>query len=173
MKKLHLIRNNKIKTLFHRISKNIIEYCIQNDIGTIVIGYNKGWKQNINIGKRNTQNFVNVPFNQLVKQIEYKSQLKGNRVLTVNEAHTSKCSFLDNEEIEHHDKYLGKRISRGLFKTSNGKILNADVNGAYNIMRKAFPNAVSVDGIEAFGLMPQILQQNIVDNSICNKMSIV
>ena len=173
IKKLHLTRNNKIKTLFHRISKTIIEYCIQNDIGTIVIGYNKGWKQNINIGKRNTQNFVNVPFNQLLKQVEYKSQLKGIQVLTIDEAHTSKCSFLDNEKIGHHDKYLGKRISRGLFKTFNGKILNADVNGAYNIMKKAFPNTVSVDGIEAFGLMPQILQQNIVDNSICNKMSMV
>ena len=80
---------------------------------------------------------------------------------------------MDNEEIRHHDKYLGKRISRGLFKTSNGKILNADVNGAYNIMKKAFPNTISVDGIEAFGLMPQILQQNIIDNSICNKMSTV
>lgn len=173
IKKLHLIRNNKIKTLFHRISKNIIGYCIQNDIGTITIGYNKGWKQNINIGKRNTQNFVQIPLLKLVKQIEYKSELIGIKVKEIGESYTSKCSFLDNEEIKHHDKYLGKRISRGLFRTSNGVIINADVNGAYNIMKKAFPNSISVDGIEAFGLMPQILRQNIVDNSICNKMSIV
>lgn len=173
IKKLHLIRNNKIKTLFHRISKNIIGYCIQNDIGTITIGYNKGWKQNINIGKRNTQNFVQIPLLKLVKQIEYKSELIGIKVNEIGESYTSKCSFLDNEEIKHHDKYLGKRISRGLFRTSNGVIINADVNGAYNIMKKAFPNSISVDGIEAFGLMPQILRQNIVDNSICNKMSIV
>ena len=99
--------------------------------------------------------------------------LKGIQFLTVNEAYTSKCSFLDNELIGHHDKYLGKRIHRGLFRTSNGRFLNAGVNGAFNIMKKAFPNSVSVDGIEAFGLMPQILQQNIVDNSICNKMSTV
>lgn len=173
IKKLHLIRNNKIKTLFHRISKNIIGYCIQNDIGTITIGYNKGWKQNINIGKRNTQNFVQIPLLKLVKQIEYKSELIGIKVKEIGESYTSKCSFLDNEEIKHHDKYLGKRISRGLFRASNGVIINADVNGAYNIMKKAFPNSISVDGIEAFGLMPQILRQNIVDNSICNKMSIV
>jgi len=173
IQKLHLTRNNKINTLFHRISKNVIEYCIQNNIGTIVIGYNRDWKQKINIGKRNNQNFVNIPFNQLLKQIEYKAQLKGIQFLTVNEAYTSKCSFLDNELIGHHDKYLGKRIYRGLFRTSNGRFLNADVNGAFNIMKKAFPNSVSVDGIEAFGLMPQILQQNIVDNSICNKMSTV
>jgi putative transposase len=70
---------------------------------------------------------------------------------------------LDNEPIRKHERYIGKRISRGLFKTSKGRLLNADVNGAYNIMKKAFPNAISVDGIEAFGLMPQIIQGNIVD----------
>jgi len=80
---------------------------------------------------------------------------------------------LDNESIERHEKYVGKRISRGLFKTSIGILINADVNGAYNIMKKAFPNAVSVDGIEAFGLMPKIIQENIADNIICNKMGIV
>jgi len=163
IQKLHLTRNNKLITIFHRISKNIIEYCIQNDIGTIIIGYNYGWKQKINIGKRNNQKFVQIPFLKLLKQIEYKAQLKGIYVLTVNENHTSKCSFLDNEPIRRHKKYMGKRVSRGLFKTSKGILLNADVNGAYNIMKKAFPNAISADGIEAFGLMPQIIQQNIVD----------
>jgi len=166
IQRLHLIRNNKLTTLFHRISKNVIEYCILHNIGTIVIGYNQGWKQKISIGKRNNQRFVQIPFLKLVKQIEYKAKLKGIHVLTVNESHTSKCSFLDNEPIEKHEKYAGKRISRGLFKTSKGIVLNADVNGAYNIMKKAFPNAISVDGIEAFGLMPQILHQNIVDISI-------
>ena len=163
IQRFHLIRNNKLTTLFHRISKNVIEYCILHNIGTIVIGYNQGWKQKINIGKRNNQKFVQIPFLKLVKQIEYKAKLKGIHVLTVNESHTSKCSFLDNEPLEKHEKYAGKRISRGLFKTSKGIVLNADVNGAYNIMKKVFPNAISVDGIEAFGLMPQIIQQNIVD----------
>ncbi len=170
IEKLHLIRNNKIKTIFHRISKNVIEYCIQNNIGTIAIGYNSNWKQKINIGRRNNQNFVQIPLLKLVRQIEYKSKLIRIQVKRIEESYTSKCSFLDNETIEQHDKYLGKRISRGLFKSSKGKIINADINGAYNIMKKGFPNAISVDGIEAFGLMPQILQQNIVDNSICDKV---
>ncbi|MFX1575458.1 MAG: RNA-guided endonuclease InsQ/TnpB family protein, partial [Promethearchaeota archaeon] len=166
IQKLHLTRNNKIITLYHRISKNIINYCTLHNIGTIVIGYNYGWKQKINIGKKNNQKFVQIPFLKLLNQIEYKAQLKGIHVLTVNENYTSKCSFLDNEPIKKHDKYAGKRISRGLFKSSKGILLNADVNGAYNIMRKAFPNAISVDGIEVFGLMPQIIQQNIVDTII-------
>jgi putative transposase len=127
------------------------------------MGYNHGWKHKINIGKKNNQKFVQIPFLKLVKQIEYKAKLRKIQVLPVNETHTSKCSFLDNEPIKKHKTYAGKRLSRGLFKTSKGVLLNADVNGAYNIMKKAFPNAISVDGIEAFGLMPQIIQQNIVD----------
>ncbi|MFX1363386.1 MAG: RNA-guided endonuclease InsQ/TnpB family protein [Promethearchaeota archaeon] len=163
IQRLHLTRNNKITTFFHRVSKNVIEYCVQNNIGTIVIGFNHGWKQKINIGRRNNQKFVQIPFLKLVNQLEYKAKLKGIQVMTINESHSSKCSFLDNEPIEKHPTYVGRRISRGLFKTSKGVLLNADVNGAYNIMKKAFPNAISADGIEAIGLMPQIIQQNIVD----------
>ncbi len=164
--KLHMKRNNKITTLFHRISRFVVDYCVQNDIGTIIIGHNQGWKQKINIGKRNNQNFVQIPFYKLLQQIKYKSELVGIRFETDDELYTSKCSFLDNEEIRKHDKYLGRRISRGLFRTSNGTIINADVNAGYNIMKKAFPNSVSVDGIEAFGLMPQVIYQNIYDNII-------
>ncbi|MGB5910026.1 MAG: transposase [Promethearchaeia archaeon] len=163
IQKLHLTRNNKLTTLFHRISKSIIEFCTLRNIGTIVIGFNHGWKQKINIGKKNNQKFVQIPFLKLVEQIEYKAQLQGIHFLLVNENHTSKCSFLDNEPIGKHKTYVGKRISRGLFRSSNGIMLNADVNGAYNIMKKAFPNAISADGIEAFGLIPQKIQQNIVD----------
>ena len=109
---------------------------------------------------------MQIPFLKLVKQIQYKAQLKGIEMLTINENHTSKCSFLDNEPIRKHKKYVGKRISRGLLKTSKGILFNADVNGAYNILKKAFPNAISVDEIEAFGLMPQIIQHSIVDHII-------
>ncbi len=163
---MHLKLNNKIKTIFHRISKNLIDYCIQNDIGSIVIGYNNGWKEKIRIGKINTQNFVQIPFNKLLQQIEYKSKLVGIQFKITDEPYTSKCSFLDNEQIKKHKRYLGKRISRGLFKASDGTIINADVNAGYNIMKKAFPNSISVDGIEVLGLMPQIIYQNIVDNII-------
>ncbi|MBA7586389.1 IS607 family transposase ISTvo1 [subsurface metagenome] len=166
IQKLHLKRNNKINTIFHRISRLLIDYCIENNLGTIIIGYNEGWKQNINIGKKNNQKFVQIPFLRLINQVKYKSKLIGIAVITINENHTSKCSFLDNEEIRHHKKYVGKRISRGLFRTSNGTLINADVNAGYNIMKKVFPNSVKVDGIEAFGLMPQVIYQNIFDTII-------
>ena len=166
IKRLTLKRNNKMNTLFHRISKNLIDYCVQNDIGTIVVGYNQGWKQTIDIGKRNNQNFVQIPFYKLLQQIKYKSKLIGIHFDKTDESYTSKCSFLDNEEIKKHDNYKGRRISRGLFRSANRTILNADVNAGYNIMKKAFPNSISADGIEAFGLMPHIIQQNIVDNII-------
>jgi len=166
IQKLHLKRNDKITTIFHRISRLLIDYCIENNLGTIIIGYNHGWKQNINIGKKNNQKFVQIPFLRLINQVKYKSELIGTTVITINENHTSKCSFLDNEEIRHHKKYVGKRISRGLFKTSNGTLINADVNAGYNIMKKIFPNSVKVDGIEAFGLMPQVIYQNIIDTII-------
>ncbi len=164
--RLHLKHNNKITTLLHRISRFVVEYCVQHDIGTIVIGHNQGWKHKVNIGKRNTQNFVQIPFYKLLQQIKYKSELVGIQFETDDESYTSKCSFLDSEEIKKHDTYLGRRISRGLFRTSNGTIINADVNAGYNIMRKTFPNSITVDGIEAFGLMPQIIQHNLVDTII-------
>jgi len=163
IKRLHLKRTNKITTLFHRTSRYIVEYCIQHNIGSIVIGYNKEWKQNINIGKRNNQNFTHIPFSKFLLQLKYKAELVGIHYITDDESYTSKCSFLDKEKIKKHNVYLGKRIRRGLFRASDGTIINADVNGAYNIMKKAFPNSISVDGIEAFGLMPQIIQHNIVD----------
>jgi len=161
LQQLRRTRNNKINDLFHKLSRAIIEYCVQYGIGTIVIGYNEGWKQNCNMGKRNNQNFVNIPFHQLVNQLQYKADLLSIAVVQVNEDHTSKCSFLDKESIEHHEAYVGQRgvyvngtVCRGLFKTQTGKIINADVNGAYNILRKAFPEAVNTDGIEGLGLVP-------------------
>ncbi len=166
IQKLHLKRYNKINTIFHRISRSLIKYCIKNNLGTIIIGYNYGWKQNSNLGKKNNQNFVQIPFLRLINQIKYKSEMIGITVIMINENHTSKCSFFDNEDIRHHKKYKGKRISRGLFRTSNGTLINADVNAGYNIMKKTFPNAISVDGIKVLGLMPQIIQQNIVDTII-------
>ncbi len=93
-----------------------------------------------------------------VKEILYKANSVGIDVLLVNEAHTSKCSFLDNESVEHHDIYLGRRVSRGLFKASDGRIIKADVNGAYNILKKSFPKAILADRIEDVGLHPRCLK---------------
>ena len=147
-------RNKKINDYFHKFSKEIIDYCMNNDIGIVVIGCNPEWKQSCRIGKRNTQNFVTIPYYKLVQQLEYKSEEQGITVIKQEESHSSKCSFLDNEPIEHHDKYVGKRISRGLFKSKEGTIINADVNGAYNILKKALLNAFKADRIEDVGLHP-------------------
>lgn len=134
--RLNLKRNNKIKTELHNISKFIVQYCHENDIRTIVIGKNKNWKQECNIGKRNNQNFVQIPFEMLISQILYKAELEGISVKMINEAYTSKCDALALEEIKKHETYLGKRIKRGLFQSSVGKMINADVNGSLNILRK-------------------------------------
>ncbi len=133
----------------------MIDWCLQHQIDTLVVGYNKGWKQNLPLGKRNNQNFVNIPFYRLVNQLEYKCENEGIHFITADEAYTSKCFFLDNEPIEKLSQYLGKRIKRGLFRSSNGTLINADVNSAYNILKKVFPNALQVEGIEANGLYPK------------------
>ncbi|WP_393970848.1 transposase [Oxyplasma meridianum] len=156
-KRLFMRRNRKIKDVMHKISKFIINYAENNHINTIVIGHNEGWKQKTNIGKINNQKFVQIPFNTLIQQIIYKAEEKGINVVVIDESHTSKTSFLDQETIEHHDIYKGKRILRGLFKSANGTIINADVNGSYNIMRKAFPESFE-DGIEGVGLHPRSLR---------------
>ena len=102
----------------------------------MVIGYNDGWKKNIKLGKRNNQNFIQIPHNRFVKMIIYKCMLAGIEVVLQEESYTIKCSFLDNESVEKHDSYMGKRVKRGLFMSSNGTLINADVNGAYNILKK-------------------------------------
>ena len=142
----------KINDFFHKVSKKIVDYCIKNNIGTLIIGYNQGWKQDCEIGKKNNQKFVQIPFFKLKNQIEYKCEDVGINVKFQDESYTSKCSFLDDEEVNKKPYYLGQRMKRGLFRSSNGTIINADVNGAYNIMKKAIPGAVK--GIEGVALHP-------------------
>jgi putative transposase len=154
LQKLTNKRNKRLIDFFHKTSRKIIEYCVMNNIGTIVIGYNLNWKQQCRIGKKNTQNFVSIPYYNLIQQLEYKAEEQGILVVKQEESYSSKCSFLDNELIETHDKYLGCRVTRGLFRSQKGTIINADVNGAYNILKKAFPNAIPADGIEDVGLHP-------------------
>ncbi|MFL5803877.1 MAG: IS200/IS605 family accessory protein TnpB-related protein, partial [Roseiflexaceae bacterium] len=118
-----------------------IDLLVTEGIGTLVIGKNDGWKQEISIGKRNNQNFVFIPHTRFIQMLTYKAELVGIEVVLTNESHTSKCSFLDDEPLCHHEHYAGKRIKRGLFRASDGRLINADVNGAYNIIRKAIPGA--------------------------------
>ena len=140
-------RNKKIDDYLHKASSHIIDICMFHDIGTIVIGKNKQWKTEINIGARNNQNFVNIPHARFIDMITYKAELVGIEVKLTEESYTSKCSFIDDEALCKQDKYAGRRVKRGLFKSAEGIKLNADVNGSYNIARKAIPN-FSVRSIE-------------------------
>ena len=129
---------NKVKNYLHKASKVIIDQCLIYDIGTVVIGLNKHWKTDCNMGKKNNQNFVQIPHSKLIELIQYKAKLYGIEVITREESYTSKCSFIDNEDIKKQNKYKGKRVYRGLFKSSIGITINADINGALNIIRKEF-----------------------------------
>ena len=114
---------------------------MKHRIGTLVIGKNDGWKQAIGLGKRTNQNFVFVPHARFIEMLQYKAELVGIQVIVSEESYTSKCSFLDLEPIGKQEVYAGKRIKRGLFRARTGRCLNADVNGAYNILRKVVPDA--------------------------------
>ena len=136
-------RNRRVKDYIHKASKIIVNYCLKNNIGTIIIGRNKDWQRNADIGKRNNQNFTSIPFSQLIELIKYKAEYFGIKVIEQEESYTSKASFIDNDIIPvfdendtGHHKFSGKRIKRGLYKTANGTLINADVNGSLNIMKK-------------------------------------
>jgi putative transposase len=146
-------RNNKVSDYLHKASRHIVNQLVSNDVSKLIIGYSQGWKQEVNIGKRNNQNFVFIPFATLIDMLRYKCQLAGISVEIHEESYTSKCSFLDLEPIQKHEKYVGKRVKRGLFKSASGNKINADVNGSYNIMRKAVPN-IFMNGIEAVIVQP-------------------
>ena len=136
IKKLYYDREQYIEDVFHKISRKIVDLLVDSKITKLVVGYNKGWKQNVNMGKKNNQKFTQIPFARLVSYLEYKCELVGIEIVIHEESYTSKCDFLAFEKIGKHENYLGKRKNRGLFQSSVGKLINADVNGALNIMRK-------------------------------------
>ena len=137
-------RNNKVNDYMNKTARKVIDYCINNDIGTLVVGYNETFQHNSNIGKKNNQNFVNIPYGQLRDKLEYMCELNGIAFVKQEESYTSKASFWDKDVIPVYNadnpkeyQFSGKRIHRGQYKTASGKILNADVNGALNILRKS------------------------------------
>ena len=136
LRRLEMKRMMKIKDYLHKTSRRVVELMEQNNIGTCFIGHNKDWKQEINIGSRNNQNFVSIPYSLLINMLRYKLEEKGGVLVELNEAYTSKCSFLDNEEVCKHETYKGKRVKRGLFLSSDKKALNADINGSLNILKR-------------------------------------
>ena len=153
IKKLTFKRDCKLKHELHVASRRIINLLIEKNIGTLVIGISPDWKQSISLGKRTNQNFVSIPHARFVSMLTYKAKLAGIKVRLVKENYTSKCSFLDMEPVEKRESYVGKRITRGLFRSGTGRLINADVNAAYNILRKAAPNAFS-NGVEGVAVHP-------------------
>lgn len=135
-------RNNKVNDYLHKSSRFIVNYCRDNDISNIVVGYNKEWKQEIDIGKRNNQNFVQIPHRLSLNMLNYKTLLEGMTIIENEESYTSKCSALDLEPVMKHNNYMGKRVKKGLFISSTGIKINADLNGTLNILRKAAPDKV-------------------------------
>ena len=146
-------RNYKIDDYMHKASKYLINYALANNVNTIVIGNNKGWKQKSPMTKRVNQYFVGIPHMRFVEMVHYKAQSVGLNVIITEESYTSGTSFLDNEEPVKANYNKARRIQRGLFVSNNGIKINADVNGAYQIMKKVFPNAFA-DGIQGVALHP-------------------
>lgn len=132
-------RNAKIDDYLHKASRYIIDYCLKHDISTITIGKNKEWKQNVNLSKRINQHFVQIPFARFIEMIEYKAEEYGIAVVTTEESYTSGTSFIDNEEPVKENYNKSRRVHRGLFVSNSGITINADLNGAYQILKKVFP----------------------------------
>lgn len=129
-------RNRRVNDYLHKASRELVNQLKSLAVSKVVIGANTGQKKNIRLGKVNNQKFVHIPHERFTKMIMYKCKLAGIACSVAEESYTSKCSFLDDENVEKHDTYKGRRIKRGLFRSSTGKTINADVNGAYNIMKK-------------------------------------
>ena len=137
-------RNHRVNDYMNKTARVIINYCLENQIGIVVCGYNETLQRKTNLGKRNNQNFVNIPFGILRKKIEYLCKLYGINFIKQEESYTSKASFFDRDEIPVYNddnpkeyEFSGKRVKRGLYQTKEGNLINADVNGALNILSKS------------------------------------
>ena len=156
MQRFTIKRNNKVDDYIQKATKMVIDFCKENNIDTLVCGYNSGWKQESDMGKQVNQKFVSIPYESIVWRLSYKCETAGILFKTPEESFTSGTSFLDEEEPikENYDK--SRRVHRGLFVSNNGTKINADVNGSYQITKKVFPNAYS-NGIVGVGLHPTVV----------------
>lgn len=162
LNKLTNKRKNKVDNYLHKASKTIVGLAKVNNLNTIVIGKNDNWKQGVSMTKSNNQNFVNIPHSRFIDMIRYKCEIEGINVILQEESYTSKASFLNLDNIPIYGdnqvkKFSGYRYSRGIYKLRGKKeFINADVNGSYNILRKAIPNAFA-NGIEGIGVCPKVV----------------
>jgi IS605 OrfB family transposase len=160
IQRLTRCRNQKIDNYLHHASRLIVDVVSAKQIGTLVVGKNEQWKTEINLGKQTNQNFVNIPHSRLIEMLEYKARLAGINVIVQEESYTSRANFMGQDPIPVYGKtekepmFTGKRIKRGLYKTSTGQLINSDINASYNILRKAIPNAFS-NGIGSCVVQPR------------------
>jgi len=159
-------RNRQVNHYLHAASKGILDFLVKEGVGTIIIGKNPLWKQETGMGKRNNQNFVTIPHARFIDMLTYKAELVGIRVETQEESYTSKASFLDLDPIPTYKPdddteytFSGKRFGRRnrLYRTKDGRVICADVNGSYNILRKSKPDAfenADAKGIAAYVVQP-------------------
>jgi len=157
-KKLHIWqsrRQNYIKDYLHKTATKIINIAIERGIKTIAIGYNKEWKQKCDLGRKNNEKFLSIPHSKLLHYIKYRATQHNIEVIETEESYTSKCDVLALKEIQKHQSYKGKRVKRGLFQSSVGKLINADVNGALNILRKSVACDSLIQEIASRGLVFQ------------------
>jgi len=173
MERITKKRNRRIDHYLHTASKRIIDFLVKEGVGTVIIGKNPLWKQETGMGKRNNQNFVNIPHARFIDMLTYKAALVGIKVEVTEESYTSKASFLDldpiptytpNDEEEHI--FSGKRTGKRnrLYRTKDGRKICADVNGAYNILRKSRPDAFAeagAKGIAAYAVQPARLAMTV------------
>ena len=168
LNKLNDKRHLKIKDYFHKTSYHIIQSCLEMKCGRLIIGHNKAFKKNVKLRKPDKQNFIHIPFVMLINMLKYKAESAGIEVIITEESYTSKASFLDCDPIPVYGEsvnvgFSGKRISRGLYRSKDNLIINADVNAALNIMKKAVPEAVKAlwdrgVGLKAIMATPLVLK---------------
>jgi len=147
----------KLKDAIHKLTSYLVNLWVERSLHEVIIGYNKNWKQQVHFWKKVNQMFVAIPYMRIIDILMYKAAEKGIEVELVPEEYTSKCSFLDNELPEERKKYAGRRITRGLFKSAHGHLINADVNAAYNILVKSDPKVLpkrSVNGVGGYVMYP-------------------
>ena len=161
IQKLWVKRNNYLNDFFHKLSRLIVKTLVNQGVGNIVVGYNRGWRDSIRISKRNNQTFVSIPYNKFLHMLQYKCEMCGINLIINEESYTSKCDSLVFETMEKHETYLGKRVKRGLFQSSINKLINTDVNGALNILRKVVGDSEIISKIINSGCLCQPKRINV------------
>ena len=169
MKTLTKNRNNLVLDALHKLSRTLVKRALQIKAKSIIFGKNLLWKQNINIGRKNNQNFAQIPHSKLIKMTRYKALEVGIDVYDFTEEYTSKCSFPDTEDMCHHEQYMGKRVYRGLFVASQGFEINADAQGSYNILRKNIDKVIK-NKTKFDNVYPKFTIDSIIEGVVAHRL---